>query len=534
MAEKRKNAGKSNLLSSAQEITKDETIPDAALESPTSSEKKQHSPLLTRSQQLAASGSRGSLTGSGGILKNSGSGPTKRELTGSSSSGLRKEVVFVDSPTSDRKKRPRNILTASAVLRADSKYIYFRIAAALLLILGTYTAWSTFHKGPGKAGFRAMPSLVLQHIDNGSYVPIHDGDQSLRVFYRDNGRRGREPVVLLHGIGSSSFSYRKVLPELAQNGIHAIAFDFPGLGLSESPSKGNLTWHYYSETIGSVLEAFQVKKVHLVLHGTSAPVGLEYATRYPHKIKSITFVAPTLDVSSLSLPFPFSLFSIPYVRQGAAKWLATPFTGSINWLLFRLRGSNRVTQEEVSAYTYLMGHSEGGESLMKAISGADLSQSHNEYLAKSLSSLAVPVQLIHVDDDSFGSSKEYFTQKSKAATVNTIQAKHLVQEDRPKELSKQITIFVNQVSPPTESDHAHSHAHGSDHAHSHSHGSDHAHSHSHGSDHAHSHSHGSDHAHSHSHESDHEHTHGSGGHDHSHGHHNCPGAQMMGGHNYGL
>jgi haloalkane dehalogenase len=42
-------------------------------------------------------------------------------------------------------------------------------------------------------------------------------------------------VVMLHGLPSSSFLYRKVIPELAAPGVRALSFDLPGLGLGDRP-----------------------------------------------------------------------------------------------------------------------------------------------------------------------------------------------------------------------------------------------------------------------------------------------------------
>src|SRR5438128_2012421 len=56
-------------------------------------------------------------------------------------------------------------------------------------------------------------------------------------FVREQGPEGAAPVVLLHGVPSSSYLYRKVIPVLAEDGLRAIAFDFPGLGLADRPAQ---------------------------------------------------------------------------------------------------------------------------------------------------------------------------------------------------------------------------------------------------------------------------------------------------------
>ena len=62
----------------------------------------------------------------------------------------------------------------------------------------------------------------------------------VRSFARQTGDGA--DVVLLHGVPTSSFLYRKVLPVLADEGLRATAFDFPGLGLAERPEDFDYSW----------------------------------------------------------------------------------------------------------------------------------------------------------------------------------------------------------------------------------------------------------------------------------------------------
>ncbi|OLS27935.1 MAG: Haloalkane dehalogenase [Candidatus Heimdallarchaeota archaeon LC_2] len=55
------------------------------------------------------------------------------------------------------------------------------------------------------------------------------GTSSTRIW-----REGTGPTVLcLHGVPTSAYLYRKILPELANNGLEGVVMDFPGLGFSE-------------------------------------------------------------------------------------------------------------------------------------------------------------------------------------------------------------------------------------------------------------------------------------------------------------
>ena len=63
---------------------------------------------------------------------------------------------------------------------------------------------------------------------------------------------GGETVVLLHGVPQSSFTYRKVVPLIAKEGMRVVSFDYPGMGLSEKPTADPISFHYLSGIIISL------------------------------------------------------------------------------------------------------------------------------------------------------------------------------------------------------------------------------------------------------------------------------------------
>ena len=79
-------------------------------------------------------------------------------------------------------------------------------------------------------------ALIQQHQQAGRFIQI-DG---IQTFVRESGAGA--PIICLHGVPSSSFLYRKVLKELALKQFNGIAFDFPGLGLSDRPNSFDYSW----------------------------------------------------------------------------------------------------------------------------------------------------------------------------------------------------------------------------------------------------------------------------------------------------
>lgn len=108
-----------------------------------------------------------------------------------------------------------------------------------------------------------------------------------RMSYVEHGK-GR-PIVLLHGNPTSSYLWRKVIPELGDSG-HCIAPDLIGMGDSEKI--GGL---YRFKDHAEYLEAFlgvvgATEDVVLVLHDWGGPLGFDWARRNPSAVAGVVYM----------------------------------------------------------------------------------------------------------------------------------------------------------------------------------------------------------------------------------------------------
>src|SRR6516165_1755973 len=60
-------------------------------------------------------------------------------------------------------------------------------------------------------------------------------------------------VVLIHGIPTSSYLWRNVIPPLIQNGLEVIAIDLLGYGYSDKPIEADLGVAAQAERVAAVL-----------------------------------------------------------------------------------------------------------------------------------------------------------------------------------------------------------------------------------------------------------------------------------------
>lgn len=148
----------------------------------------------------------------------------------------------------------------------------------------------------------------------------------LQVHYKETGQ-GEPALLLLHGFGASTFSWREVMEPLGQ-GRRVIAFDRPGFGLTSRPLPGEWVGRnpYSTEaqvdlTMG-LMDALGVRQVVLVGNSAGGTVALMAALAHPQRVQALVLVDAAI-----------------YTRGGAPAWLrpilATPQMRRLGPLLLR-------------------------------------------------------------------------------------------------------------------------------------------------------------------------------------------------------
>jgi pimeloyl-ACP methyl ester carboxylesterase len=116
-----------------------------------------------------------------------------------------------------------------------------------------------------------------------------------RLVHVEQAGRG-EPLVLLHGFGASSYSWRRILPALARS-YRVIAPDLHGFGATERPRDfASYTRSGQAALVLSLLDALGIERAHLVGHSYGGAISLWLADRHPERVRSLVLVdtaAPT-------------------------------------------------------------------------------------------------------------------------------------------------------------------------------------------------------------------------------------------------
>jgi haloalkane dehalogenase len=266
----------------------------------------------------------------------------------------------------------------------------------------------------------------------------------VRSFVRERGDERSSPAVLVHGVPTSSFLYRKLIAALADEGVRSLAFDFPGLGLADRPGSFDYGWSGLARWLGDALDALAVDRCHLVVHDIGGPIALEWAIANPERVLSVTILNTMLDPGGFRRPWMMA----PFAKRGIGPiWLrATPLAAYA--FLFRAQGIARkeaIGRAEIEVHRHLVRRGDGGRAFLQIMRGFDLSQGRSRELAAGLGAdRGFPARIVWgTRDPALGLEQLAIAQRITGIEEPVrLPAKHFLPEDFSAEIARVVADLV--------------------------------------------------------------------------------------------
>jgi pimeloyl-ACP methyl ester carboxylesterase len=131
----------------------------------------------------------------------------------------------------------------------------------------------------------APPQPPNQWWQRAGVQPRYTDLAGLRVRYV---RRGGGPaLILLHGLGSSIYTWADVIPALARD-HDVVAGDLPGFGGSDIPE--DLSASVYPGTVLALMDRLGISRATLVGHSLGGAVATVLAARHPERVRRLVLV----------------------------------------------------------------------------------------------------------------------------------------------------------------------------------------------------------------------------------------------------
>ncbi len=193
----------------------------------------------------------------------------------------------------------------------------------------------------GDAAIERHERIDLESIDTpGERVQV----RGLDFHYLDVG--SGPVVVLVHGLGASTFSFRRNIEVLAKR-FRVIAVDLPGFGYS-TRSAPDMSMTAQVNYLASFLEAMGVSQAALIGHSMGGLIVQRFAATYPERVDKLVLInSATQEVmrraawSSATLaPFLPMVFAVMSSARSIRRW----------WLSFAVYDSAFVTGDVMTGY----------------------------------------------------------------------------------------------------------------------------------------------------------------------------------------
>ena len=114
---------------------------------------------------------------------------------------------------------------------------------------------------------------------------------SLRMHYIDEGSATRGTILMVHGMPTSSYLYRCMIPPLVAAGFRCVAPDHIGFGKSDKVLEDSwYTIERHSVALGELLRGIDLQRVTLVCQDWGGPIGLRQVVDMPERFERLAIL----------------------------------------------------------------------------------------------------------------------------------------------------------------------------------------------------------------------------------------------------
>ncbi|MDX6559385.1 MAG: hypothetical protein QOF72_2434 [Blastocatellia bacterium] len=111
--------------------------------------------------------------------------------------------------------------------------------------------------------------------------------EGMRIHYRDEG--AGQPLVLLHGFGSSLYTWDRWVRQLAGT-RRLIRLDLPGFGLTGPAPDGDYTAERYVRVVAALLDSLGVERTDIAGNSMGGRTALMFALAHPERVRKLILV----------------------------------------------------------------------------------------------------------------------------------------------------------------------------------------------------------------------------------------------------
>ena len=145
---------------------------------------------------------------------------------------------------------------------------------------------------------KSQKSMAQSPFSNSHFTEVNNTLIHYRLWKPDSNITNSDWVMLIHGLGGSTYAWENNAEYLSKQGLNVVAVDVPPFGYSDRNPKLNhspdvradLLWEFASQINPDT-------KWHIVGHSMGGGITEAMALKSPNRVKSLIWVAPALFVN---------------------------------------------------------------------------------------------------------------------------------------------------------------------------------------------------------------------------------------------
>ena len=276
----------------------------------------------------------------------------------------------------------------------------------------------------------------------GPYARLGPPDAPVKLFYEDEGQG--PPVLLIHGFGTSSYTWRYIIPALVLK-HRVIAVDLKGFGQSDKPFDARYSVLDQAELLAQFIEDHDLRDLTIVGHsfggGVALRLALDHDTRLAGRIKKLVLLDSIAYPQHI--PVFFRLLDMPFVSHLGVR-MVPPTVQTRVALQIAYFDDDKIDPEEVETYAAPLKTAAGKHAII--YSARQIMPDDIDTIAESYSSITLPTLILWCDHDRIV-PLEIGLKLRRALPNSTLRlvpdCGHMPQEEQPETTFELLQSFLN-------------------------------------------------------------------------------------------
>ncbi len=265
------------------------------------------------------------------------------------------------------------------------------------------------------------------------------GGERVRIHYMEEGNG--EPMILVHSIGQSLYTWRNLFNRLSLH-YRVIAIDLPGHGYSGRPENFDYTIEEQAVAIDLFMDAIGIESAHFMAFSMGSNYVLRLAMTHPYRMGRIILLAP----GGMSHEMPLMI-----------KLLDSSLFGAVAAMLYGVRTVENVltecyfdlaqtlNEDVVTEYYKTISDQQSRRAVRASLHNFD-----DADVMSKLRMLEMPILMIQGSEDKWRTSEHielYHAAISSAGYTQVRNAGHLVHEEKPDKIIAATLEFIPVLCP---------------------------------------------------------------------------------------